>query len=82
MATISPSWNLSRYVRATIVCNNVTVDENSATVERIEEIAGNLETNGHEEIAGYEAAIVQAILLDESVKSPYPVEPPEKYVGK
>ena len=82
MVVSSPSWNLSRYVRTTIICNDLPVDENTATAERIDEVAGNLAVNGHEEITGYETATVRMILLDESVKSPYPSEAPEKYAGK
>jgi hypothetical protein len=70
----SPSWNLSRYVRATIICNDLPVNENTAIVERIDEIAGNLAENGHEEITGYDTTTVRMIPLDESVKSPYPAE--------
>ncbi len=82
MAVSSPSWNLSRYVRATISCNNLPVTDDTATAERIEEIAGNLTGNGHDEIAGYDVGTVRMILLDESVRSPYPSEPPKKYAGK
>ncbi len=42
---------LSRYVRASIICNDVPVSEDTATVERIEEIAVNLICNGHDEVA-------------------------------
>lgn len=82
MAVNSPSWNLSRYVRATIVCDDLPVTEGTATAERIEEIASNLVRSSHNEIAGYDLATVRMILLDESVRSPYPPEPPQKYVGK
>jgi hypothetical protein len=82
MTVASPSWNLSRYVRASIICNDVPVTEDTATVERIEEIAGNLAGNGHSEIAGYDGETVRTILLDESVTSPYPPEPPRKYLGR
>jgi hypothetical protein len=82
MAVASPSWNLSRYVRTSLICNDIQVTEDTATVERIGEIACNLADNGHDEIAGYDLATVRTILLDESVTSPYPSEPPQKYVGK
>ena len=82
MTASSPSWNLSRYVRTTIICNDLTVSNDTATVERIEKIAGNLARNGHEDITGYDAVTVRTILLDESVREPYPVEAPEKYAGK
>jgi hypothetical protein len=52
-----------------------------ASVERIGEIAGNLAANGRQDIAGYDAATVRTILLDDSLKSPYPAEAPEKYAG-
>ena len=82
MAASNPSWGLSRYVRATIIGNDLPVAEDTATVERIEKIASNLAGNGHDEIAGYDVATVRMILLDASISSPYPAEPPEKYVGK
>ena len=82
MVAISPSWNLSRYVRATIISNDLPVTQDTVTAERIEEVAGNLAGNGHDEIAGYDAATVRTILLDGSVASPYPAEAPEKYAGK
>lgn len=82
MAVASPSWNLSRYVRASIICSDVPITEHTATVERIEEIASNLVGNGHGEIAGYDMETVRTILLDESLTSPYPPEPPKKYIGK
>lgn len=82
MTMNSPSWNLSRYVRASIICNDLPVNENTATAELIEEIAGNLAENGHEEVTGYDTSTVRVILLDESVKSPYPAEAPQEYRGK
>lgn len=82
MSVSSPSWGLSRYVRATIIGSGLPVTEDTATVERIEKIASNLAGNGHDEIAGYDVATVRMILLDASIRSPYPTEPPEKYVGK
>lgn len=82
MAVSSPSWNLSRYVRATIISSDLSVTHDTATAERIEEVAGNLAENGHDEIAGYDTATVRMILLDGSVMSPYPAEAPAKYAGK
>lgn len=82
MAASSPSWNLSRYVRATIITNDLSVTQDTATIERIEEVAANLAGNGHDEIAGYDPTTVRMILLDGSVNSPYPAEVPEKYAGK
>jgi hypothetical protein len=82
MAVASPSWNLSRYVRTSLICNDIRVTEDTAMVERIKEIARNLVGNDHSEIAGYDVATVRTILLDEEVTSPYPSEPPQKYVGK
>lgn len=46
MAASNPSWGLSRYVRATIIGNDLPIAEDTATVERIEEIASNLAGNG------------------------------------
>lgn len=82
MSISSPSWNLSRHVRATIICNGLSITGDTASAERIKEIAANLAGNGHDEVAGYDVATVRMILLDESVRSPYPPEPPEQYVGK
>ena len=82
MAVSSPSWNLSRYVRATIVCNGLPVTEDTATISKIEEIASNLAGSGNNEISGYDKATVQAILLDAAIASPYPNEPPAKYIGR
>lgn len=82
MTVSNPSWDLSRYVRATIVCNDRPVGPDSATVERINEVAANLLGNGHEYINGYDTATVRAILLDGAITAPYPAEAPAKYAGR
>jgi hypothetical protein len=79
---INPSWNLSRYVRATIVCRDLKVNARTATKTLISEIAANLAGNGHGEIAGYDARTVRAILLDKTLGGSYPVQPPAQYAGK
>lgn len=82
MAVKNPSWDLSRYVRSTIVCRDLPVDATTANADVIGEVAGNLLRNGHEYIAGYDTETVRAILLDTTVTSPYPAEAPAKYAGK
>jgi hypothetical protein len=72
----------SRYVRATILCSDLPVNDETASVERIEETARNPTGNGQDEIAGYDTATVRMILLDESVRSPYPAEAPKEYAGR
>ncbi len=78
----SPPWNLSRYIRAAIISRDLPLTEETATAERIEEIASNLAENGHDEIAGYDIATVRTILLDKSVTSPHAPEAPDRYAGK
>ena len=81
--TASPSWNLSRYVRSTIICNDLPVNATTATAERIETIAGNLTARNRYAIAGYDAAVVREILLDQAVTAPYRADDaPEKYAGR
>lgn len=80
-AVSSPSWNLSRYVRATITGRSEPVSE-SATTELINQIGGNLLRHRHPELEGYDAETVRAILLDTGVTSPYPAEAPAKYAGR
>jgi hypothetical protein len=62
----NPSQVLSGYVRATIICRNLPVTNETASAELIDEIAGNLTSNGHKGITGYDVAEVRAILLNRS----------------
>lgn len=81
-AAVSPSWNLSRYVRSTIVCRNMKVSARTATTHLIAEIAASLIGNGNESVRGYDALTVRAILLDKTLGTSFPAEAPAKYAGK
>jgi hypothetical protein len=78
----SPSWTLSRHVRAAIICNDLPVTAETASDEQIRKVAVNLLRYGYAEIEGWDNLTVRAILLDKAVTSPYPAEAPAKYAGK
>lgn len=81
-ATASPSWNLSRAVRATIVCRDLKVNARTATRAVIEEVAKNMLANGHAYLEGYDVRTVRVILLDKTLGTSYPADAPAKYAGK
>lgn len=76
ISTINPSWTLSRYVRAAIVCNNLPIAAETATASLIVEIAGNVD------VIGYDTNVVREILLDTEITAPYPKFSPVKYAGR
>jgi len=82
MTAASPSWDLSRNVRASIICKNQKVNTRTASRALINEIAANMIGNGHHYIVGYDVRTVRAILLDKSVTAPYPPAAPAAYAGK
>lgn len=76
MTASSPSWTLSRYVRAAITCKGQKVTARTATAALIREVAANVGATG------YDARTVRAILLDKTLGSTYPAQAPAKYAGK
>ena len=74
--TANPSWTLSRYVRAAIVCKGQKVNGRTATAKLISEVAANVGATG------YDARTVRAILLDKSLAGTYPAEAPAAYAGR